>query len=50
MQQFPVAVVSAMHDELRALLALLRNRQTTRLAGRDFHRGEILGHPVVLVL
>ena len=50
MQRFPVAVVSAMHDELRALLALLRNRQTTRLAGRDFHQGEILGHPVVLVL
>lgn len=50
MQQFSVAVVSAMHDELRALLPLLQNRQTTRLAGRDFHQGEILGRSVVLVL
>jgi adenosylhomocysteine nucleosidase len=46
----PLAIVSAMHDELRALLPVLRHRQSVRLAEREFHRGEIHGHPVVLVL
>jgi adenosylhomocysteine nucleosidase len=50
MSKQPVAIVSAMHDELRALMPVLRKPQTVRLAGRDFHHGEIHGHPVVLVL
>jgi len=49
-REAPLAIVSAMHEELRALLPLLAQRQTLRLAGREFHRGEIHGHPVVLVL
>ncbi len=50
MPRRPVAIVSAMHDELRALQPTLRNPRTVRLAGREFHHGEIHGHPVVLVL
>jgi adenosylhomocysteine nucleosidase len=46
----PIAIVSAMHDELRALMPLLRAAHTVRLAGRDFHHGEIHGQPVVLAL
>jgi adenosylhomocysteine nucleosidase len=46
----PLAVVSAMHDELRALLPVLTQRTTVALAGRTFHCGQIAGHPVVLVL
>ncbi|HWI12071.1 MAG TPA: 5'-methylthioadenosine/adenosylhomocysteine nucleosidase, partial [Burkholderiaceae bacterium] len=50
MSRPPIAIVSAMHEELRALLPLLHDRQSTRLAGRDFHQGTIHGRPVVLVL
>ena len=39
-----------MHEELRALLPLLRNPARETLAGREFHQGEIHGRPVVLVL
>jgi adenosylhomocysteine nucleosidase len=39
-----------MHEELCALLPLLGRRRTARLAGREFHRGEIHGQDVVLVL
>ena len=46
----PVAIISAVHEELRALLAELRNPARVRLAGREFHSGQIHGHPVVLVL
>ena len=46
----PLAIVSAMHEELHALLPELRDAQTTRLAGRVFHTGTIQGRPVVLVL
>ena len=46
----PLAIVSAMHEELRALLPALAGPQTTRLAGRDFHTGRLLGQPVVMVL
>ena len=46
----PVAVVSAMHEELRALLPqLLGVRRITR-AGREFHCGRLHGQAVVLVL
>ena len=50
MSRLPVAVVSAMHHELRALLPLLHDPLPVRLAGRDFHQGTIHGQPVVLVL
>jgi adenosylhomocysteine nucleosidase len=46
----PVAIVSAMHDELRALLPALHNARSVRLGSRVFHHGQIHGHPVVLVL
>ena len=44
------AVVSAMHEELRALLGDLGEPRCERVAGRDFHFGLIDGRPVVLVL
>ena len=50
MQHGPAAIVSAMHEELRALLPLLDDRHTVRLAGREFHHGMIHGQPVVLAL
>ena len=50
MSKRPLAIVSAMHAELRALVPVLHDAQTVRLAGREFHHGEIHGHPVVLVL
>ncbi len=50
MSRLPVAIVSAMHHELRALLPLLQDPQPARLAGRDFHQGTVHGQPVVLVL
>ena len=46
----PIAILSPMHEELRAMLPALRNPSSVRLAGRVFHLGEIHGHPVVLVL
>ena len=46
----PVAIVSAVHEELRALLPELHQPARVRLAGREFHSGQIHGHPVVLVL
>ena len=46
----PLAIVSAMHEELRALLPLLSATRTVRLGGRDFHQGEMHGLPVVLAL
>ena len=46
----PAAIVSGMHEELRALLPLLDDRHTVRLAGREFHHGLIHGQPVVLAL
>ena len=45
-----LAIVSAMHEELRALLPLLDEPKRLRLAGRDFHAGLMHGHPVVLAL
>ena len=50
MSRRPLAIVSAMHAELRALVPVLRDAHTVRLAGREFHHGEIHGQPVVLVL
>ena len=45
-----IAIVSAMREELRALLALLEGARTERRAGRDFHVGTIDGHDVMLAL
>ncbi len=46
----PLAIVSAMHQELRALLPSLQHARSVECAGRRFHLGELHGHPVVLVL
>ena len=45
-----IAIVSAMHEELRALLPLLRAPRIERRAGRECHLGRIDGCEVVLVL
>ena len=46
----PFAIVSAMHEELRALLPVLERRRSVLLAGREIHVGTLHGHPVVLAL
>ncbi len=46
----PLAITSALHGELRALLPLLEAAHIVELAGRRFHVGRIGGQPVVLVL
>ncbi len=46
----PLAIVSAMHQELRALLPLLQHARRVELAGRSFHLGQLHGHAVVLAL
>jgi len=45
-----IAIVSAMHEELRALLPLLQDARTERRGGRDCHLGRIDGHEVLLAL
>ena len=45
-----LAIVAAMHEELHALLPLLQPAHATCIAGRQFHRGRLHGHDVVLVL
>ena len=45
-----IAIVSAMHEELRALLPLLEDARTERRAGRACHLGRLDGHDVLLVL
>ncbi|MCG2595707.1 5'-methylthioadenosine/adenosylhomocysteine nucleosidase [Ramlibacter sp. XY19] len=44
------AIVSAMHQELAAVLALLPDEQKQRVAGRDFWVGHLHGQEVVAVL
>jgi adenosylhomocysteine nucleosidase len=46
----PVAVVSAMHEELRALVPQLADVHRVTRAGREFHCGRLHGQAVVLVL
>ena len=46
----PVAIVSAMHEELHALLPLIESIERVEIAGRHFHRGRLHGRAVVLVL
>ncbi len=45
-----VAIVSAMHDELSHLLALMPDEHKQTRAGREFWVGHLHGHDVVLVL
>ncbi len=45
-----IAVVSAMHEELAALLAQMPEGRTVRRARRDFRIGALDGHEVVMVL
>lgn len=44
------AVVSALHDELSGVLALMAGAQRHTVAGREFWLGELHGQPVVAVL
>jgi adenosylhomocysteine nucleosidase len=44
------AIVSAMHEELSALLALMPDERKVSAAGRDFWVGHLHGHDVVVVL
>lgn len=46
----PIAIVSAMHEELRALLPLMQGVQRVDRAGRAFHCGMLHGRPVIVVL
>ena len=46
----PVAIVSAMHEELHALLPLVESIERIEIAGRCFHCGQLRGRPVVLAL
>ncbi len=45
-----IAIISALHDELSAVLQLLPDEQKTRIAGRDFWVGHLHGQEVVAVL
>ena len=44
------AIVSAMHEELAAVLALMPDERRQQAAGRDFWVGHLHGQPVVAVL
>lgn len=46
----PIAIVSALHDELSQLLALMPDEHKQTRAGREFWLGHLQGHDVVLVL
>lgn len=48
-REAPVAIVAAMREEMRALLPLMSDVQTSVRAGREFHRGLLHGRRVVLV-
>lgn len=45
-----LAIVSAMHEELSAVLALLPDERKVEVAGRSFWRGHLHGQEVVAVL
>lgn len=45
-----LAIVSAMREELAAVLALMADAQQYTVAGREFAVGELHGHEVVVVL
>lgn len=46
----PIALVSALHQELAAVLALMPDERRTTVAGREFWLGHLHGHDVVAVL
>jgi adenosylhomocysteine nucleosidase len=46
----PLAIVSAMHEELAAVLALMPDESRQLAAGREFWVGHLHGHAVVAVL
>lgn len=46
----PTAIVSALHEELAAVLALMPDEQQQTIGGRSFWRGHLHGHDVVAVL
>ena len=46
----PTAIVSALHEELEAVLALMPDEQQQTIGGRTFWRGHLHGHDVVAVL
>jgi len=46
----PTAIVSALHEELAAVLALMPDEQQQTVGGRTFWRGHLHGHDVVAVL
>jgi adenosylhomocysteine nucleosidase len=46
----PIAIVSAMHEELAAVLALMPDERKVTVAGRTFWQGHLHGHDVVAVL
>ncbi len=50
MADAPLAIVSAMEQELRALLPALQQRRRIDRAGRTFHLGRLHGQAVVLAL
>ncbi len=45
-----IAIVSAMQEELAAVLALMQGQQKKTIAGRDFWHGQLHGRDVVVVL
>jgi adenosylhomocysteine nucleosidase len=45
-----IAIVSAMREELAAVLALMPDEQRQRAAGREFWTGHLHGQPVIAVL
>jgi adenosylhomocysteine nucleosidase len=45
-----LAIVSAMHEELHALMPLLEGPRRVDAGGRSFHTGRVRGHEVLLVL
>ena len=46
----PIAIVSAMHEELAAVLDLMPDERKVVVAGREFWQGHLHGHEVVAVL
>ena len=45
-----IAIVSAMHQELAAVLALMPDEKKQLVAGREFFAGHLHGREVVAVL
>ena len=45
-----IGIMSAMHEELAAVLAAMPDEQRVQVAGRDFWVGHWQGHSVVAVL